>query len=155
MLSEPSSPSFDLMPPFTPDPLLPDTSAYMHPDTLDIHAQVTDMDALLSSDIPTQDDVDESLLTSLGFSALDVQSGSDAMHPLIPSLQHPDMSVPLPDEEDGRPGDLAPSALDTLRQTASYQQIASHSYPQVWMDSSGMNSTRSRHLTLLDDGLTS
>ena len=152
MLSEPS---FTLMPPFTRDPLLPDASAYMHPDTLDIHAQVTDIDPLLADDIPSQTDADASLFAGLGFSTLNVQSGMSATDPLLPSLQHPDTSAPLPDEEDGRPGDLDPSALDTLHQTASYQQIASHSYPQVWMDQSGMNSTRSRHLTLLDDGLAS
>lgn len=155
MLSEPSLPSFTLMPPFEPDPLLPDTIAYMHPDGLDIHSQVTDMDPLLVSDMPSEEDVDASLLASLGFSALDVQSGMSATDPLIPSLQHPDPLAPLPSAEDGRPGDLDPSALAILHQTASYQQIASHSYPQVWMDQSGMNSTRSRHLTLLDDGLSS
>ena len=152
MLSEPS---FTLMPPFEPDPLLPDLTAYIRPDALDIHDQMTDMDPLLARDIPSHAEVDASLFAGLGFSTLDVLSGLDATDPLLPSLQSPDAHVPLPNEEDGRPGDLDPSALATLHQTASYQQIASHHYPQVWMDQSGVNSTRARHLTLLDDGLTS
>ena len=148
-------PSLTLMPPFAPDPLLPDTSAYIRPDDLDIYAEVTDVDPLLVSDIPSQAEVDASLYAGLGFSTLDVQSGLSATDPLLSSQQHPDLNVPLPSEEDGRPGDLDPSALDVLHQTASYQQVASHSYPQVWMDQRGVNSTRTRHLTLLDDGLTS
>ena len=144
--------SFTLMSAFAPDPLLPDLRAFIHPDALDIHTQVTDTDPLLARDIPSQAEVDASLLMNLGFSTLDVLSGPGATDPLMPSLQSPDVHVPLPDEEDGRPGDLDPLALATLHQTASYQQIASHHYPQVWMDQSGVNSTRARHLTLLDDG---
>lgn len=148
-------PSLTLMSQFSPDPLLAEMNAFIHSSALDIHTQATDLDPLLVSDIPTQAEVDASLFAGLGFSTLDVQSGISATEPLLPSLQDLDLSVPRPSQEDGRPGDLDPSAFDALHRTASYQQVASHSYPEVWMDQRGMNSTRTRHLTLLDDGLTS
>lgn len=148
-------PSLTFVPALEPDPSLPDMGASAHLPTLDVYAHATDIDPLLARAVLMPQDVDMALLSSLGFSALDIQSGIAARGALAPAIQHPDLTVPLPSRDDGRPGDLDPSALDVLHATASYQQVAPHSYPEVWMDQRGVNSARTRHLTLLDDGLPS
>jgi hypothetical protein len=52
-----------------------------------------------------------------------------------------------------RPGDLAPSALEQMHQSPAYQQFGTVPYNQVFMDQSGVNSTRRRHYDLLMHGL--
>ena len=143
--------SLTLFSPFAPDPLLPDASAYPRPYALDIYSGTTLSDPLLTGDIASQEELNANLASGLGFSSVDVQNGF-VPDILMPELHSPDLIIPLPDVElDGRPGDLDPSALDALH--ANNVQPASSHYPSVWMDQRGMNATRSRHLTLLDDGL--
>lgn len=69
----------------------------------------------------------------------------------LPGLQHPDLTQQAHMQD--RPGDLDASALSTMHQQATYQQLADKPYPEVFRNQSGMNSTRTRHMDLLMRGL--
>jgi len=68
---------------------------------------------------------------------------------LLPDLQHPDLTVQMQD----RPAELDPSALHVMHLDLTYQQLNQKTYPEVFMDQSGTNTTRSRHMDLLMRGL--
>ncbi len=82
---------------------------------------------------------------------LDLTNDVLAPDPLLPDLQHPDLTpqVTMPD----RPADLDSSALQTMHLEKTYQQFADKTYPAIFMDQSGMNNSRSRHMDLLMGGL--
>jgi hypothetical protein len=69
----------------------------------------------------------------------------------LPGLQDPDLRQQVHMQD--RPGDLDASALNTMHQQATYQQLDGKQYPEVFMDQSGMNNTRTRHMDLLMRGL--
>jgi hypothetical protein len=71
--------------------------------------------------------------------------------PLLPDLQHPDLTAQtqMPD----RPGDLASDAIDAMHLDLTYQQLDDKTYPAVFLDQAGDNSTRARHMDLLMRGL--
>jgi hypothetical protein len=69
----------------------------------------------------------------------------------LPDMQHPDLTQQA--HMQGRPGDLDASALSTMHQQANYQQLDDKTYPEVFMDQSGMNTSSSRHMDLLMRGL--
>ncbi len=71
--------------------------------------------------------------------------------PLLPDLQHPDLTQQTHMPE--RPGDLATNALDAMHLDLTYQELDNKTYPAVFMDGSGTNTTRSRHMDLLMQGL--
>jgi hypothetical protein len=71
--------------------------------------------------------------------------------PLLPDLQHPDLTQQTHMPE--RPGDLAADALDAMHLDLTYQELDDKTYPAVFMDASGTNTTRSRHMDLLMHGL--
>ncbi len=71
--------------------------------------------------------------------------------PLLPDLQHPDLTQQMHMPE--RPGDLASDALQAMHQDATYQLLDDKTYPAMFMDATGSNTTRSRHMDLLMHGL--
>jgi hypothetical protein len=125
---------------FAPDPMLPDMTEYRHPYGLDIH------DDLFTPDLPTsvQFDYDQ----PSGLTVLHDPQDSD---PLLPDLQQPQLTQEV--HMIDRPGDLDPSALEQMHQSPAYQEFGTVPYNQVFMDQSGVNSTRRRHYDLLMRGL--
>lgn len=151
-----TGPGITYIPEFAPDPVLPDLEEYAHPYGLDLSTQGTqgmNADPLLVSDVPTSSEITGSLYPGLGFSTLDVLHNVTDANPLIPDLQFPDLTPQTHMPADERPGSLDPSALDVLHATLSYQQVADSTYPEAWLNQQDMNTTRSRHLSLLNDGL--
>ena len=146
-----TGPGITYMPEFAADPALPDLDEYTHPYGLDQSMQ--SVDPQLAADVPTSSEITSSLYPGLGFSTLNVQHNVTDVDPLVPDLQYPDLAQQTQMPADERPGDLDPSALDVMHATSSYQQASDTTYPEAWMDSRGMNTTRSRHLSLLNDGL--
>ena len=139
------------MPAGATDPTLPDLNAYNHPYNLDLATQGMEPDPQLAHDVPTATEIASSLYPGLGFSTLDIHSaGTD---PLVSDLQHPNLTQQTQMPLDERPGDLDPSALDVMHATLSYQQASDTTYPESWMDQNGANTTRTRHISLLNDGL--
>lgn len=124
------------------DPQLPDLTEYEHPRGLDIQGNDLLTPNPLLDDLTRYDN-------PLGLSITNHPLLPD---PLVPDLQMPEIrpEVQMPAED--RPGDLDPCALDMM-DPATHAQVADKEYPQVFMDQSGMNNTRSRHMTLLMDGL--
>ena len=148
-----TGPGITYMPEFAADPALPDLDEYTHPYGLDLSMQGMDADPQLASDVPTPSEITSSLYPGLGFSTLNVQHNVTDVDPLVPDLQYPDLTQQVQMPTDERPGDLDPSALDVMHATLSYQQASDTTYPETWMDARGMNTTHSRHLSLLNDGL--
>lgn len=148
-----TGPGITSMPEFAADPALPGIDAYAHPYGLDLSLQQMNADPLLAADVPTASEIASNLYPGLGFSTLDVLHNLTDADPLVPDLQFPDLTQQTRMPADERPGDLDPSALDVLHATSTYQQTSNSVYPEAWMDQRGMNSTRSRHLSLLNDGL--
>lgn len=144
-----------LIPELSADPALPTLSQYSHPHALDIVPFGMEPDSSLAHDIPTEDEVAASLYPGLGFEELRVQTAGDALDPSVPDLQRPSLTPQVQMPADERPAELAPTALDVLHGTPGYQQVSDKHYPSSWMDARGMNTTRARHLSLLDDGLES
>ena len=148
-----TSPGITYLPEFAPDPALPTLEEYTHPYDLDISTQGMSVNPQLEHDIPTPADIAASLYPGLGFSTLEVHSAVTDTDPSVPDLQHPDLTPQVQMSPDERPGNLSTDALDVLHSTGSYQQAAEATYPASWMDSRGVNSTRTRHMSLLNDGL--
>jgi hypothetical protein len=71
--------------------------------------------------------------------------------PLLPDLQRPVLEPEA--SMTTRPGDLDPQALQAMHNDMTYRQLDGASYPQVYMDGSGMNNRRRRDFTLLMHGL--
>jgi hypothetical protein len=150
--SQPAIQSYDLTEPginyahgseFAPDPALPDLDEYRHPYGLDICNQSAD---LFAPDPLTGDLLDYDLPNGVR-----VQRDPRESDPLLPDLQHPQLTQDVHMAD--RPGDLDPSALQQMHQSLDYQQLGSAPYNQVFMDQSGVNSTRRRHYDLLMHGL--
>ena len=141
-----TSPGITYVPEFTADPEL---EGYKYPFGLDVSTQGMDSDPQIAHDIPTSSEVASSLYPGLGFSTLDVLNSVTDEDPLLPDMQNPDLTPQRQMPVDERPGNMDPSVLDII----SYQQSPDTHYPEVWMDQHGMNTTRSRHLSLLDHGL--
>ncbi len=134
-------PGIDLRPEFSADPQLPDLEEYDHPHGLDIRPNTPAM-------------VDPSIADLLQYdhpSGLDVRHNLLEPDPLLSDLQHPDLTQQVHMLD--RPGDLDASALQVMHQSATYQQLGHKDYPEIVMDASGVNNTRSRHMGLLMRGL--
>lgn len=134
-------PGMDVYTGFSPDPAVPDLDQYPHPYGLDIHPANP-----LAAD------------PSLGAQPLydrsegpEIKRDLTAPDPPLPDLQHPDLSPQIRMQQ--RPGDLDPSALQTMHLGAAYQQLDHKTYPVVFMDQSGMNANWSRRMDLLMRGL--
>ena len=146
-----TGPGITYVPALATDPMVPDLDAYNHPYSLDLITQGMEPDSQLAHDIPTASEIASSLYPGLGFSALDVHcAGTDS---LIPALHYPDLTQQTQMPRDERPGDLDAAALDVMHGTPSYQQASDSTYPEAWMKQGGVNTTRTRHMSLLNDGL--
>ena len=148
-----TSPGITYIPETSADPTLPNLDTHAHPYDVDMFGQSTDADAQLQHDVPSGAEITSSLYPGLGFSTLDVQHGVTDIDPMLPDLQNPELTQQVERPVDERPGDLDPSALDVLHATPYYQQSFAKDYPESWMDQRGINTTRSRHFSLLHDGL--
>ncbi len=129
---------------FAPDPALPDLDEYRHPYGLDIYNQS-------SADMFAPDPLTGDLLNYDLPNGVRVQRDPREPDPLLPDLQHSPLTQDV--HMIDRPGDLDPSALQQMHQSPDYQQFGSVPYNQVFMDQSGVNSTRRRHYDLLMHGL--
>jgi len=85
------------------------------------------------------------------FPNISMQPELAQIDPLLPDLQHPDLTQQT--HMPARPGDLATNALDAMHLDLTYQQLDDKAYPAVFLDASGTNTTRSRHMDLLMRGL--
>lgn len=135
-----TGPGITYMPEWTPDPANPDLSDYRHPYGLDIQdnsvlAVDPQTDDLLHYDTPT---------------GLSINTSPLLPDPLVPDLQNPTLDQQV--HMSTRPGDLDASAL-AMMDPATAAQVADKDYPAVYMDMRGMNNTRSRHMTMMMDGL--
>lgn len=151
--SQPGLQSYDLTEPginyaygseFAPDPMLPDLTEYRHPYGLDVQNQ-------RPADLFMLDPLVGALLDDNLPNGLTVLRDPQEPDPLLPDIQHPQLTQEVHMTE--RPGDLAPSALEQMHQSPAYQQFGTVPYNQVFMDQSGVNSTRRRHYDLLMHGL--
>jgi hypothetical protein len=133
-------PGINLHAAFAADPQVPDLSDYDHPYGLDI-----------LPDMPTLEDPASTVWPGEGLNGQDIPHDLLAADPLVPDLQHPDLTQQRHMQE--RPGDLAASALGVMHLGATYQQLADKAYPEVFMDQAGMNTPRARHMDLLMRGL--
>lgn len=132
-------------PTFTqPDTQVPELAPY------DLAEPGIDLDSAVSAD-PLLPDLSE-YPQPYGL-AIQPSTTSDLalIDPLLPDLQHPDLTQQAHMSE--RPGDMALDALQTMHLDTTYQQLDDKNYPAVFMDASGTNTTRSRHMDLLMHGL--
>ncbi len=141
-----TSPGITYVPEFAADPEL---EGYTYPFGPDVSTQGMDSDPRIAHDIPTPSEVASSLYPGLGFSTLDILHDVTDEDPLLPDMQNPDLTPQRQMPVDERPGSMDPSAPAII----SNRQLPDTDYPGVWMDQHGMNTTRSRHLSLLDTGL--
>ncbi|GAC1406562.1 MAG: hypothetical protein NVSMB49_26240 [Ktedonobacteraceae bacterium] len=148
-----TSPGITYIPEFATDPALPDLDDYNHPYGLDLSTQGMSPDLQLAHAVPSPSDIASSLYPGLGFLTLDVQQNGTDVDPALPDLQHPILTQQIHMPSDERPGSLDPNALDVLHASLSYQEASDMDYPGVWMDQRGMNTARTRHMSLLLDGL--
>ncbi|HEY7416385.1 MAG TPA: hypothetical protein VH593_14425 [Ktedonobacteraceae bacterium] len=138
--------ALDVFGEFDADPAVPNLTEYGQPDGLDIHN--------LQGDGPTMFRPDPLLNDLLDY---DVPGDASVQHDptmpdlLVPDFQHPQLTPDI--KMTGRPGDLAPGALDVMHEQPTYQQLDDVPYSQVFMDQTGMNTTRRRHMDLLMHGL--
>jgi hypothetical protein len=124
------------------DPALPDLTEYEHPRGVDVRG----------NDLLTPDPQLSDLLSYDNPMGLSITRHPLLPDPLLPDLQDPDLTQQMRMPVDARPGDLDPSALYVMDPVTA-AQVADKDYPEVFMDQSGVNNTRSRHMTLLMDGL--
>jgi hypothetical protein len=140
-LTEPGLTQFQ-NPLFASDPLLPDLDDYRQPYGLSIHKRTASelpdppLDDLLHYDIPQ---------------GMTIQRDTQTPDPLIPDLQHPQLTQDVHMEQ--RPADLDSNALQQLHASPLYQQLDDVPYQEVFMDQTGMNTSHRRHYDLLLDGL--
>jgi hypothetical protein len=151
--SQPELESSDLIEPginyaygseFAPDPALPDMTEYRHPYGLDIHNQ-------MQADLFTPDPLVGGGLEYDQPNGITISRDPRESDPLLPDMQQSQFTQDVHMVE--RPGDLDPSALEQMHLSPAYQQLGTVPYNQVFMDQSGMNSTRRRHYDLLMRGL--
>jgi hypothetical protein len=137
-----TGPGIDALAPLQPDPRISDLLQFARPTGLDIYA---------ASDAPMQPDPFAPDLNDYDRPAGLAMPGPLMTDPALPDLQSPILTqqVEMPD----RPADLAPGALGAMRDDASYRQLDNAPYREVYMDASGMNSTRRRHMDMLMHGL--
>jgi hypothetical protein len=135
-------PGIDYFHELSVDPVLPDLTEYEHPRGLDIQGN-----DLLKPD-PQLADLTE-YDNPMG---LEITRHPLLPDPLVPDLQNPDLTQQTEMPADERPGELSTCALDVM-DPETKAQVADKDYPDVFMDQSGMNNTRSRRMTLLMDGL--
>ncbi len=134
-----TGPGIDQLPEWNADPMTPDLSEYRHPHGLDIMQPSVGMspDPLVAFDHPY----------GLDMMLNDVTQPD----PMVPDLQHPDLTQEV--HMSTRPGDLDTSALNVMDGSQTAQLIKDKDYPEVQMDQRGYNNTRSRHMTMMMDGL--
>ncbi len=138
--------ALDVFGEFDADPTVPDLTEYGRPPELDIHNLEGNGPAMFRPDPLLDDLLDD-----------DVPGGASVQHdptrpdPLVPDFQHPQLTPGI--EMTGRPGELAPGALDTMHAQPMYQQLDDVPYSLVFMDQSGMNTKQRRHMDLLMHGL--
>lgn len=159
-----STPNVVFMPEFTPDPMLPDLDEYQQPAAVEMVSDPDGMqpEADYTSDVPEQAEIDTCLdaQPGLGFTQLEATHDVEDDDPMLPDLQHPQLEQedtdPGKDDldpSDERPGDMADAADETLSDSLDADNIAGKPYDTVYSDASGNNSTRTRHMDMLIQGL--
>ena len=132
----------DVFPPFAADPSLPGIHSYNDPYGVDVMADpIGTQDPLLSGLFGYDQPASLAIITD--------ERAKDSLQPdLTPA---PEEIQPEMSEE--RPGNLAADALQLLHLDDTYQQLHSKHYPEIFMDQRGVNNVRSRHMSLLVQGL--
>lgn len=130
------------------DPMVPDLDEYHRPYGLDIHNLQGRGPAMFRPD-PLLND----LLDYKQPNGMIVCNDPLMPDPTLPDLQQPRLTPDV--SMSNRPGDLAPGALKVMHEQPTYQQLDGASYPDVFMDQAGMNTTRRRHMDLMMWGLDS
>ncbi|HLL80078.1 MAG TPA: hypothetical protein VKT25_11290 [Ktedonobacteraceae bacterium] len=137
-----TGPGIDALAPLQPDPQTGDLLQFARPLGLDIYA---------ASDTPMQFDPFAPDLDDHDRPAGLAMPGPLMIDPALPDLQSPTLTQQI--EMPARPADLAPGALATMHGGETYRQLDDEPYRQVYMDATGVNSTRRRHMDLLMRGL--
>lgn len=140
-------PGITLQPEWTPDPALPDLDAYNHPYALDFHDGMVPSQVILDH-IPSDAEIAASLYPGLGFPMLSLSTDVTEPDPLLPDLQHPQLTPDVEMAPEDRPADMAPGALDSID-----DQDEDKDYPSSQMDGSGVNTPRARRSALRNAGL--
>jgi hypothetical protein len=137
-----ASPGIDALAPFEPDPATGDLLQFDRPRGLFM---------LAASEFPMMADP---MMPDLSLyerpAALDMP-GPLMVDPALPDLQHPTLDQQV--EMQGRPGDLAQTALAMMHDLPAYQQLPADSAKALWMAQQGNNQARERHLGMLMLGL--
>lgn len=157
------APNLAFMPEFTPDPMLPDLDAYAMPASVDVMNQQGIMpEPDYVGHVPDQAEIDAGLdmQPGLGFTQLNATHNATDDDPSVPDLQDPQLTPepadtypPIIDSEEQRPGQMASDAEAMLDESPDAAAVADKPYDTVYMDASGNNSRRTRHMDMLVQGL--
>ncbi len=137
-----TAPGIDYLPPFAPDPHIPDLTSPEPTKGIYLIAATSNPMAI----DPVAPDLN----------AYDRPAGLAMPGPLMVDPLHPDLQNPTTDQEvmmPDRPADLHPGALSILHSDPSYKMHPDDSYECLWMAQAGNNSRRERHMGMLDLGL--
>ncbi len=140
-----TGPGIEHFPAFAPDPYLGDLLQVDRPEGLIIHA-ATDLGRSVMQPDPMAPDL----------SLYDRPDGLQMPGPLLVDPNMPDLQSPQLEQDvhmQGRPGELAPGALDVMHGFPTYSQARQSSYPSSQFDIGGTNSRERRHNALLMQGL--
>ncbi len=134
---------------FEADPLVPDLTSYNRPYGLNVHNITGDTADLWRPDPVLADLIQPDIPDGI----VPVISHLDQPDPLLPDLQNPQFTpgVHMLD----RPGDLDARAQGIMSLDPTVQSASSVPYNQNFMDVSGINATRRRHLDLMTNGFQS
>lgn len=127
------------------DPDLPDLTDYRHPMGLTFHQSSP-------ADIFKPDPLTGDLTDYEVPNGIHVINDPKMPDPPLPDLQNPDLEPQVRMAPEDRPGDIAPGAMDLLRNSADYGQTKGVAYDLSYMTQPG-SSRRSRHMDMLTHGL--
>lgn len=131
---------------FEADPMLPDLTSYNRPYGLNIHNITGDTADLWRPDPILAD------LTQPDFpNGINTIRNLDQPDPLQPDLQDPQLTPDVHMLD--RPGDLDARALGTMHTDPTYSDQSAVPYNTSFMDATGMNNKRRRHMDLMMHGL--
>lgn len=142
MAGDLTGPGLDHVNEFEPDPTLPDLLNEDRPGGMDITAASSNPLAI----DPMAPDLDE----------YDRPPGLEMPGPLVADPALPDLQSPQLEQDvhmSGRPGDLAPDALDEMHDETEKEVLPEGDYKEQWMQQDGKATRRSRHMSMLTSGL--
>lgn len=138
-----TGPGIDHVNELEPDPQTGDLLQFAQSGGLDIHTA----SGLTMPPDPALPDLDEYDRPA----GLEMQQNIIAPDPLLPDLQSPKLEREV--HMSDRPGDLASDALNEMHDDETYKELPTGDYNELYMDQSGMNTRRSKHMGMLDLGL--